>query len=254
MLYGTNLTGGSAGLGTVFQLAPPAAPGGLWTETILHSFQGGNDGAQPFSGVLIGPNGVLYGSTPADGGTLGTVFELTPPSAPGGAWTHTVFYNCREDPKDGWSPSGSLATDSNGVIYGATSGGGDSGLGTVFAVTPPAAPGGSWTETVLHSFTGTDGAYPYDGVIMGDHGVLYGATFGAKRGANGTVYALQPPAVPGAVWTLAVLHRFAAGAGEIYGGLTLGPNGAIFGTTQIGGVSNAQCTYGTCGTVFSVLP
>jgi len=256
MLYGTNIGGGSAGLGTVFRLTPPASPGAAWTETILYNFQGGSDGGQPFSGIVIGANGALYGTTPVDDGSLGTVFEVAPPAAPGGVWTGSAIYKFRGGPSDGSNPCGSLVIGPDGAIYGATSGGGSAGLGTVFALMQLVAPGGSsWTESVIHNFTGSDGAFAYNGVVAGEHGVFYGATYGAlDRRFDGTVYALEPPTAPGAAWTVDVLHRFAPHTGEIYGGLSLGMNGTIFGTTQSGGVPNSSCAFVTCGTVFSVIP
>jgi len=70
-LYGTTLFGGESGYGTVFQLIPPAT-GGLWTETVLHSFSGENgDGASPLAGVVLGANGVLYGVTLGGGSRHG---------------------------------------------------------------------------------------------------------------------------------------------------------------------------------------
>jgi uncharacterized repeat protein (TIGR03803 family) len=62
---------------TVYSLAPPASPGGAWTETILHNFTGA-DGANPYADVVIGSGGVLYGTTYIGGtANLGTVFSLT---------------------------------------------------------------------------------------------------------------------------------------------------------------------------------
>ncbi len=80
MLYGTTQQGGTGccftdgGCGTVFSLAPPTAPGGSWTETVLYRFTGGGDGSLPESGVLLGKDGALYG-TAANGGA--TACDLT---------------------------------------------------------------------------------------------------------------------------------------------------------------------------------
>ena len=61
---------------------------------------------------------------------------------------------------DGGDSVAGLVIGSGGVLYGATNSGGTSNLGTVFELVPP-APGGVWTETVLHNFSGgTDGANP----------------------------------------------------------------------------------------------
>ena len=74
------------------------------------------------------------------------------------------------------------------------SGGGDSYEGAVWSLTPPAWPGRSWTEKVLHSFTGSDdGGNPVAGLVMGDDGTLYGTTtIGGGNGKFGTVFALKP--------------------------------------------------------------
>ncbi|MGO9126696.1 MAG: choice-of-anchor tandem repeat GloVer-containing protein [Terriglobales bacterium] len=95
-LYGTTAGGGSSAClcGTVFELSPPASPGGSWTLTSLYSFVGGNDGAQPHAGLVFDRTGNLYGTTSIGGGFCGsqgcgTVFELSPPEVPGGAWTET---------------------------------------------------------------------------------------------------------------------------------------------------------------------
>jgi len=79
-LYGTTVDGGAYGKGTVFELQPPADPGGTWTETVLYSFTGQNgDGANPSASPVVGAHGVLYGTTDAGGSSqVGTVFELQP--------------------------------------------------------------------------------------------------------------------------------------------------------------------------------
>jgi uncharacterized repeat protein (TIGR03803 family) len=161
VLYGTTSYGGSGscpkhlgaddGCGTVFQLTPPATPGGAWTESVIYSFTGVNgDGAYPAASVAIGKNGALYGTTEYGGiatspcpvssydfpGGCGTVFKLTPPSAPGGTWTETVLHDFTEANGDGASPVAPLVLSSNGVFYGTTSGGGTAGKGTIFAVAP----------------------------------------------------------------------------------------------------------------------
>lgn len=84
-LYSTTAVGGdyscnagfNDGCGVAFQLAPPKKQGGAWTETVLHSFAGVNDGIQPESSLLIGKFGLLYGTTEMGGASGdGTVFSL----------------------------------------------------------------------------------------------------------------------------------------------------------------------------------
>jgi uncharacterized repeat protein (TIGR03803 family) len=78
---------------------------------------------------------------------------------------------------DGGSPFDRLLAGKHGELYGTTFGGGTSGLGVVFQLTPPAAGHSQWTETVLHAFTGgSDGSYPKGGLIMDQRGVLYGTS------------------------------------------------------------------------------
>jgi len=144
---------------------------------VIHNFGGTGDGELPTGPVAVGNGGVLYGTTQYGGSGpscvygyqgCGTVYSLTPPESPGEAWTETVLYNFTGGADGGVVGAGLTAGD-NGVLYGATSLGGDAactnqgtaGCGVVFSLTPPASPGGAWTETVLYTFTGgSDGAFP----------------------------------------------------------------------------------------------
>jgi len=257
VIYGTTQFGGTGNVGTVFSLTPPASPGGAWTETVLHTFTGGSDGANA-GRVVIDKSGVLYGTT-YSGGTsnAGTVFSLTPPASPGGAWTETVLHTFT-----GYSdanPNAGLAIGKSGVLYGTTFSGGTTGSGTVFSLTPPPSPGGAWTETVLYNFTGgSDGGNPNAGPAIGKSGVLYGTTSSGGTTGNGTVFSLTPPVSPGGAWKETVLHGFTGGTGgsEAFslGGVVIGL-GVLYGVTLSGGTGT--CTYiGIlgCGTVFSLTP
>jgi uncharacterized repeat protein (TIGR03803 family) len=92
-LFGTAEGGGTANQGTVFELSPPISNGAPWVETVLYSFQASADGALPFGSLAFDRSGNLFGATTLGGGALcgghgcGTVFELSPPSQPGGVWT-----------------------------------------------------------------------------------------------------------------------------------------------------------------------
>jgi hypothetical protein len=151
-LYGVTAYGGSGtgckdqftwmpGCGTVFELQPPAAPGGSWTERVLYNFTGTDgDGAYPFGGLAVSPNGTLYGTTNAGGNVpamtagYGTVFQLTPPGSSGGAWTENVLH--RFNGTDGSVPAQALTLATGPVLYGTTLQGGVSNDGTVFMVVP----------------------------------------------------------------------------------------------------------------------
>jgi hypothetical protein len=226
-LYGTTYGGGGGtssgcqiytGCGTVFELTPPSAPGRAWTESVIHSFQGGADGGGPGAPVMFGPNGIIYGTTSgglgpctSSGGIpgCGTVFSLQPPAQAGGAWTETPLYHFTGRNGDGMWPFAGVVLGKNGALFGVTSEGGTAGTGTAFELKPPAAPGGSWTETILYTFTDQngDGGFPNQ-LLAGANGVFYGTTaWGGSTGA-GMVFEIQPPASPGGIWKEINIHNF----------------------------------------------
>ena len=168
---------------------------------MLYAFQSGSDGNSPM-GLTIGSGRVLYGTTNG-GGVIandcpfgcGTVFSLTPPAAPGGAWTEAVLYSFN-GVSDGYGPPAGPTLGSGGVLYGVT-GDGDNGAGggVVFSLTPPSEPGGAWTETVLHSFAGgrrDDGLDPDSRLLLDGNGVLYGTALLGGLDGEGTVFELKP--------------------------------------------------------------
>ena len=142
-------------------LAPRA---GAATEKVLYSFTGGSDGNQPHQGLIFDQAGNLYGAT-FSGGVYGygTVFKLTPNSD--GSWAESVLYSFTGGSDGGTPDWGRPAFDTAGNLYDVTAGGGNYGYGVVFELTPNAD--GSWTESVLHQFTGGgDGATPTTTLIF----------------------------------------------------------------------------------------
>ncbi len=259
-LYGATETG------TVFQLAPPVKNGDPWTETVLYTFLGksnNNDGLQPSGGLVIDSAGNLYGVT-AYGGTggcillgipygCGTVYELSPPQQKGGQWTETILYSFQSG-NDGYFPLDNLTFDRAGNLYGSTIFGGGKGTtcdvfyggncGTAFKLSPPKQKGGDWTERVLHSFAGgSDGAYPYGGLVLDSKGALYGATsIGGDESGEcrspgcGTVFKLRPPTKKGGPWAEEILHRFKGSEGATPGaGVIFGTDGNLYGPASAGG-------------------
>jgi uncharacterized repeat protein (TIGR03803 family) len=191
--YGTTSGGGAGGLGTVFQLIPPTIQGGAWTKAILYSFERGTGGENPAAAVIVSGTGALYGTTPKGGGTgQGTVYRLLPPAETGSPWTESVVYSFKGTPNDGAITRGAVCMGANGALFGVTEGGGPSNQGTVFELTPPAAAGEPWTETVLHAFSGADGAYPYFGLTLAPSGVLFGTTQSGGPSGNGTLFQIVP--------------------------------------------------------------
>src|ERR1035438_3767949 len=120
-LYGTTENGGTYNQGTAFELSPTV--GGGWTETVLHSFGNGTDGANPYAvNLIFDAAGNLYGTTDQGGiYGYGTVFDLSP--SQGGGWTETVLYSFGNG-TDAKAPLGGLIFDSAGNLYGTTLAGG----------------------------------------------------------------------------------------------------------------------------------
>jgi uncharacterized repeat protein (TIGR03803 family) len=253
-IYGTASEGGSQtgnGGGIVFELIPPDTPGGAWIERVLHRFTGHNgDGAFPYSGLVIGDDGAIYGTTFGGPAGTGTVFKLTPGATKDSDWSEAVLHRFvgRDQNGDGASPVAGLVIGRGRALYGTTQWGGIAGNGTVFELKPPEASGGEWTYAVLHRFTSHvgDGAEPTAGLVAGNDGALYGATLKGGTWGQGTVFKLMPSK---GSWTEAVLYSFTGHDGDgarpgCVGHLSF-DGSALYGTTEVGGVSNA-------GTVFKL--
>ena len=275
-LYGMTNSGGAygksqGGYGTVFKLTAPSKNRGKWTESILWSFGNGNDGQNPFAGLIMDDSGNLYGTTAGGGaygksqGGDGTVFKLTPPSKNRGKWTESILWNFGNG-ADGNLLLAGLIMDKSGSLYGTTACGGaygkpKGGYGTVFQLTPPSAIGGSWTESILWNFgNGNDGNTPYAGLIMDDSGNLYGTTgigtqtFNCGGGGGGTyglgtAFELTPPSTSGGNWTESILWDFGNGTdgAQPSAGLIPDSSGNLYGTTSGGGTAGLGQ-----GTVFEI--
>jgi hypothetical protein len=215
-------------------IAPVALPplvGAVTFQTIYH-FSGSGDGRFPIAPLIIGPGGVLYGTTTAGGiGENGTVFAMTPPAIPGGQWSYSTVYSFRGG-ADGSDPAFGVTISLNGELLGTTLYGGDSNAGTVFLLAPPAGAGQEWSKTTLHSFNQTDGANPF-GLAGGTNGEYYGTTRNGGTHGKGAVFAIYPPVSPGASWQFLALWNFAdTGDGaNPSAGVTLGPDGTLYGET-----------------------
>jgi uncharacterized repeat protein (TIGR03803 family) len=226
VFYGTTVSGGTNNSGTVFAMSASG------TESVLNSF-GGGYGTYP-DAALIAVNGFLYGTTDAGGtpSNRGVVFALSTSSG-----TESVLHGF-EGGADGSYPDAALI-DVKGTLYGTTTRGGASNLGTVFAVSTS---GFEPTESVLHSFGGgADGSSPGNGSLIAVNGVLYGTTAGGGVNNDGTVFAMSTSG------TEKILHSFGSGTdGSSPEAGLIDVNGTLYGTTSRGGgASNG-------GTVFSV--
>jgi uncharacterized repeat protein (TIGR03803 family) len=176
------------------------------------------------------------------------VFALSSP-APAHAQTESVIHGFRStNGFDGVNPFGNLVADKNGALYGTTDSGGKYGFGAVYKLLLPTTQGGTWKETILYSFTGTnDGLGPTGSIVLANGGKIYGTTQAGGQYGDGTVYELIPPTQAGTPWTETILYSFYGSTDPIPDGVTAGPGGRLYGTTVRGG------RYGV-GTVFAVSP
>jgi len=237
-LYGTTEFGGTYNQGTVFEVT--ANPDGNWTESVLYSFTGGQDGGQPSGGLMLDASGTLYGTTTLGGSQncnlgCGAIFTLTPTS---GGWTESLIYTFTGG-SDGRAPYAGLVSDAQGTLYGTTLMGGNigagcsSGCGTVFSLSHST---GAWKENVLYAFAGgNDGESPYAGLTFDAAGNLDGTTYAGGTYGNGTVFRLTPDSSGN--WTESVLYTFTGRRDGKHplGGVVIDKAGNFYGTASKGG-------------------
>ncbi len=215
---------------------------GQWSESILYSFLGGNDGYNPvYSGVVFDGQGDLFGTTASGGSSgchhsgCGTVFELTP--SQGGGWTEKILHTFNGH--DGSGSESRVVFDSLGNLYGTTEEGGtvacdtgSAGCGTVFRLSPKES--GSWSLLVLHQFGGGsagDGANPVGSLTFHQRGRLYGTTSeGGTNGSGfGSVFQLKRS---GGKVVETIYGNFGGSSGEHpNAGVILDSSGNVFSTT-----------------------
>ncbi len=234
-LYGTTQFGGDSSNGNIFAVNPDGT--GYVT---LYSFTGGDDGSNPYSGLIQGSDGRLYGTTPFNGvNSSGTVFAV---NSDGTSFVTLYSFTAGSD---GGAPTSNLIQGPNGRLYGTTTSGGTNNFGTVFAINPDGT-----NFATLVSFSGiNDGAYPSGGLILGTDGRLYGITPGSASTSNnsfGTVFAVNPA---GTGFT--TLYTFTNGSdgAQPFGGLVQGTDGRLYGTTA--GIESGPSG---SGTVFAMNP
>ncbi|HTR44020.1 MAG TPA: choice-of-anchor tandem repeat GloVer-containing protein [Pseudomonadales bacterium] len=215
-LYGTTYEGGTNGYGTIFRISTSGA------LTPLYSFTNGNDGANPYAGLVQASDGALYGTTQY-GGTndYGAIFRTTTNGAFIPLYSFTGGH-------DGANPRGGLTLANDGNLYGTTENGGTNFDGTVFRITPSGA------LTSLYSFTGGhDGSYPVAGLVQASDGKLYGTTYEGGTNGYGVVFRITTNGV------LTPLYSFTDGHDGAYpvAGLVQASDGNLYGTAEEGGTN-----------------
>ena len=180
-------------MGTVVKLTPPTTTGGVWTNTVLHSFAG-PDGCQPFNDLQFDTGGALYGTTWKGGiNDNGVAFRLTPPDRAGKAWRESYY---RFYDRHGSTLQSGLFRDTFGNFYGTTNRGGTGDCtkthcGTVYMLVAPMTPRGAWTHTVLADFDGPNGGDP-EVTPLFHLGALYGTADYGGSSDLGTIWQYAP--------------------------------------------------------------
>jgi uncharacterized repeat protein (TIGR03803 family) len=246
-LFGTTSGGGTARVGTVFNLRPPSNPCHgvicLWRETVIHNFTGSPDGANPgYGAAVFDAAGNLYNTTTHGGvNDHGVAYQLT---RSGGGWTENIIFDFQPG-TSGFQPYGGLIFDSSGVLYGSASMAGG-GNGTVYAIFRTSS---GWGLNILYTFPQgqqtSKGANPGSTLAFDSAGNLYGTTmYGGTNGA-GAVYQLTQS---GGVWTEPFAYGLtgSAGSGPV-AGVAIDSTGNLYGTTQRGGAFGL-------GNVFKLTP
>ena len=215
-LYGTTYQGGASNAGAVFEREASG------TYKVLYSFTGGNDGGNPYAGVVLNSAGNLYGTTYNGGASgKGVVYQVSP------AGQETVLYSFTGG-NDGGNPYAGVTLDAAGNLFGTTYYGGTANVGVVYKVSP------AGQETVLYSFSDSvtgnayyGGYYPYAGLTLDGAGNFYGTTYMGGSGQEGVVYKLSPSGQE------SVLHSFLSGSGGAsHAGLILDAAGNLYGTAS----------------------
>jgi uncharacterized repeat protein (TIGR03803 family) len=236
-LYGTAVTGGGGscegGCGVTFKLTNS---GGVWTQSVIHTFTGGADGSGPGSPVSLDAHGNVYGTTPTGGAYgVGVLYQLRPTSA---GWKLRVVHTFSGGADGGGGSAGRLLIDASGNLFGVCTVGGVNGFGTVYEVSRDQ---GQWHFATLYAFKDQpDGALPYGGLVFDKAGNLYGTTYYAGANDLGTVYKL---AHANGHWTESVLYSFKGGAdgASPISSLASDSAGNLYGTTSDAGASSCGC-------------
>jgi hypothetical protein len=264
-IYGTTENGGQGTgacittCGTVFKLMKS---GGVWTESVLHAFDG-YDGSTPVGGVVFDHAGNLYGTT-AYGGDIdlpsyfgtGVVFKLSPGQS---GWTETIIYTMQDTSGDGGLPYSALTPDPRGGFYADTyagGGGGDclwsqySGCGSVFQTNYL-----GWFFTNLSNGgippTGLSG--PRAPLTVDASANAYGTTYADGENGYGTIFKIRVDLVDHfPIWTYQVLYNFSGDTGSLpVSNVTFDSQGNMYGTSSKGG--SGPCNdgvYAGCGVIW----
>lgn len=199
-------------------VAPQSNADGL---TTIHGFTGSDGWVGGGGGLARGKGGVLVGTAGVGGlADRGTVFTLTPPAGTEKNWTFRTIHQF-VGKNDGAVPTGGVAVDGAGNIYGFTQSG-PYFYGGVYRLKPPASADGAWSESFAFEF---DGVAVEANQAVGTPLFFGNALYAAS--SKGTIFRLVPPSGSGSKWGGTRVVKFAASEGVPTGALTLGAKGVL---------------------------
>jgi uncharacterized repeat protein (TIGR03803 family) len=231
-LYGTAALGGASDGGTFFRVDPTTN-----ALTTFYNFTGGSDGGGPAGPVVFDTEGIAWGTTIGGGAYgCGTIFGIRVWRPP---YIESVAHTFNGS--DGCGPWGGLVWDNTRTnLYGTTQSGGGAGLGAVFRFSPSSG------YTVLHEFTGADGAYPVAPLWSDSTGNFYGATLMGGKANSGTIFKITSAGTETILYSFCSELNCSNGA-DGQGGVVGDAAGNLYGVAGEGG----QFGYGT---VFKLAP
>ena len=235
---GVTTDGGGSRLGTIYTI--DATTGAFQSLVNFVKTQGSTAASNPGSGLVAGPDGLLWGTSENGGpANAGTLFTLNPVT---GATSSALVFTGIAGDVPGANPVAELVNDGAGNLWGTTSAGGALNFGIVFKVNAT-----SKVFTKITEFTGSNGRSPTGCLVYEASGFLWGTTSEGGSEQGGTIFKIN--AATGALTT--VVH-FTGTSGAFLGdgpstGLTPDGAGFLWGTTYEGGGSNL-------GTVFKIKP
>jgi uncharacterized repeat protein (TIGR03803 family) len=236
-LYGTSISGGENGLGTIFKISLTG------TKTLIYSFyQNPTDGYSPRSSLIQLSDNYLYGTTTFGGSYTacesngcGTIYKISLTGQ-----NEQIIY-AFESRQTGNSPLGGLTYNpQDDFLYGTTSAGGNNcgniGCGIIYKIKPN---GSNFTTIYLFNGGSSDGARPTGNLLLASDGNLYGITTQGGASDSGTIFKVTPGG------NVSLIYSFESGTDGAYpgAGLMQTTDGNLYGTTNYGGYANAGVIY-----------
>jgi serine protease len=224
-IYGTSSGDNDTNYGAAFYLDP------FGDFTVVHTFTGAPDGANPSGTLAEASPGLFYGTTFAGGtGNQGTIYQATSDG------NYLIIHDFNDI--DGAGPNGGLVLAGDGNYYGTTAWGGtNGGNGTIYRLNA------DQTLSSMFSFAGTNGLNPSDNLVVGLDGKLYGRTESGGANGDGTIFSITTNGVFQSLFSFGGTNGI-----RPHAALFAGKDGNFYGATASGG------TNGQDGVIYEITP